>query len=399
MKKTSQFITYSILLANICYAQSGKPFSIDGKLSGQQTGKIYMTYQVDENKYQTDSTELKNGSFTFSGQIPHPVSASVYLDRNARMSESAQIFIEPSKMNLALTKGEFDKAKLSGSKAQEEYKRMESACGNALQKLMPLRKSYDKLNEEYIKARREKKDSAFTAPMLQKLDQIKGQMEPYSEEVSTARKDFIEKNPGSYVSAYMLRSYLNDMNLARGEKIYSSMPAGIRESMYGKAVKKDLEGLRQGSPGSEAYVFATKDINGNMLSLADFKGKYVLVDFWASWCGPCRKGNPHLKNLYSKYKDKGLEIIGISDDDRDLAAWKKAVEQDGIGIWKHVLRGFDMQKLLKHEPNPDDISNYYGIHTLPTKILIDPKGMIIGRYGGGGENDEAMDKKMEEIFR
>jgi thiol-disulfide isomerase/thioredoxin len=147
-----------------------------------------------------------------------------------------------------------------------------------------------------------------------------------------------------------------------------------------------------------AHEFTKQDINGQTLSLASLRGKYVLLDFWASWCGPCRKGNPHLKSLYSKYKDKGLEIVGVSDDDRDLAAWKKAVEQDGIGIWRHVLRGLDMEKRMANQPNPDDISDYYGIHSLPTKILIDPQGKIIGRYGGGGEDDEAMDKKLASIF-
>ena len=123
-----------------------------------------------------------------------------------------------------------------------------------------------------------------------------------------------------------------------------------------------------------------------------------MVDFWASWCGPCRKGNPHLLSLYSKYKDKGLEIIGVASDDSDPEAWRKAVAKDQIGVWKHILSG------LRRLPNgtydkSEDIGDQFGIHTLPTKILIDPKGVIIGRYGGGGENDEAMDKKMEEIFK
>jgi cytochrome oxidase Cu insertion factor (SCO1/SenC/PrrC family) len=110
-------------------------------------------------------------------------------------------------------------------------------------------------------------------------------------------------------------------------------------------------------------------------------------------------GNPHLLSLYSKYKNKGkgLEIIGVSDDDGHPDAWKKAVDKDKIDVWKHVLRGLKQLPGYKFDRSAD-ISDRYGIHSLPTKVLIDPNGMIIGRYGGGGENDEAMDKKLSEIF-
>ena len=123
----------------------------------------------------------------------------------------------------------------------------------------------------------------------------------------------------------------------------------------------------------------------------------MLLDFWASWCVPCRKGNPHLLSLYANYKDKGLEIIGISDDDKNPDAWKKAIEKDGIGVWKHVLRGMK-QTPEGRADRSTSISDQYGTSTLPTKILIDPQGIIIGRYGADGETDDALDKKLAELF-
>jgi len=167
----------------------------------------------------------------------------------------------------------------------------------------------------------------------------------------------------------------------------------------GKEIAKQMAELKAGSPGSVAADFTAKDINGNTLTLSTFKGKYILIDFWASWCVPCRRSMPHVKELYAEYKDKGLEVIGVSDDDNDSSAWKKAVATDGTGVWHNVLRGLDWAKLRKGEKSEHDISDKFGIHSLPTKILIDRDGVIIGRYDKGTEEEAAaMDKKLAEAM-
>ncbi|RKE57083.1 TlpA family protein disulfide reductase [Sphingobacterium detergens] len=167
-------------------------------------------------------------------------------------------------------------------------------------------------------------------------------------------------------------------------------------SAYGKEIARKIASLKGGSPGSKAFEFQAADINGKPLELAVFKGKYVLLDFWASWCVPCRKGNPHLIDLYGKYKNKGFEIIGVASDDQNPAAWLKAVEQDKIEIWNHVLSGLKMEK--GEFDRSKSISDHYGISTLPTKILINPEGIIVGRYGSGAGTDDELDKKLAEVF-
>ncbi len=107
---------------------------------------------------------------------------------------------------------------------------------------------------------------------------------------------------------------------------------------------------------------------------------------------------PHLKTLYAQYKEKGLEIVGVSDDDSKPDAWRKAVNDDGIGIWKHVLRGMDREKLMAGIYNPNDLSKRYGIASLPTKVLIDPDGQIIGRFEGGDRDDAMMDAQLERLL-
>jgi thiol-disulfide isomerase/thioredoxin len=384
-----------MMVAGLATAQQ-KSFTIKGQIQGKTSGYIYLGYGG--NGY--DSALIGNGRFSFKGKLNGPVQAMVMMDRNARYFDKyVRLFLVPGKMQLSLVYDNFsDGAVLKGSPVQAEADKLNRSKAPVLKQIKPLSDAYNRANTAYIEAIKAKKDEATLAALKDAANNAKDAMGPYSEQLREIDATFMDKNPASYVTASILRYRISGMPLQEGENRYNKLADAVKSSDLGKEIRKELDGLRKGSPGARAYVFASTELRGEPLSLADYKGKYVLLDFWASWCVPCRKGNPHLLNLYAKYKHKGFEIIGISDDDRKPDAWRKAVGQDKIDVWKHVLRGLDMEKRLKEQNNASDISQQYGIHTLPTKILIDPNGIIIGRYGGGGENDEAMDKKLEEIF-
>ena len=392
--KFNFLITGMIITCTV--AAQAKPFTIDGSIKGKSDGYVYLAYKG--NAY--DSARIQNGKFSFNGELNGPVQAMVMMERNARYFDKyVQLFLVPGKMQLSLDYNNFsDKFELKGSSVQAEADELEKAKASVMAEIKPLSEEYNRVNKIYSDAIRAKKDEATLEKLKADATRAKDVMDPYYDQIRKINEAFMDKHPASFVTASMLRYMIGRMKLQEGEARYNQLSDEVKNTALGRSIKEELDGLRMGSPGAQAYVFASKELRGAPVSLADFKGKYVLVDFWASWCVPCRKGNPHLLSLYSKYKDKGFEIIGVSDDDGNPEAWNKAVEKDGIGVWKHVLRGLDMEKRMKGEPNPSDISNYYGIHSLPTKILIDPDGMIIGRYGGGGENDEAMDKKLAEIF-
>lgn len=399
--KYQLLILTSLLLCLETQAQQGKPFTLSGTVKGMPAGKIYLGYQADEEKHRIDSADLQNGRFVFKGVLPGPVAGTLYHNRRLimdAMADISNIFLEPGDMTITLEKGRFREARLLGSAAQAELDELEINRAAVEKELRPHSIAHAQVAERYRAAVKAKKEKAVLESMKDSLQKIQDQMEPYYAALDKIDNAFINTHPDSYVTAYLLRYRVNSMPLNEGEAMYKRMSPALQQSIYGKGIRKDLDGLRNGSPGSIAHPFSKQDISGQPLNLESFRGKYVLLDFWASWCGPCRKGNPHLKTLYAKYKNKGLEIIGISDDDSKPAAWKEAVDKDGIGIWKHVLRGLDWNKRNKGLPNPEDISDYYGIHSLPTKILIDKEGKIIGRYGGAGENDEAMDRKLSEIF-
>ena len=402
LNKSINCLAGLLMLAGVAAAQK-KPFTINVTMKGKPDGLVYLLYTNDEMTYAytMDSVLVSNGRFSFKGVVEGPTQAMVAMERNKySFDKYTSLYIAPGDMQLSLDYDHFSNgAVLKGSPVQAEADALNKKKAPVMDKLKPLGKAYDKANMAYIQAMKEKKDSTTIAAFKDEAEKAKEAMEPYQEQLRKIEMSFMEQHPTSYVTASMLRMYVTSMPLTKGETMYDKLPGDIKGSGLGKAIRAQLDKIKEGSSGSNAYVFTSTELRGDQLSLADYKGKYVLVDFWASWCVPCRKGNPHLLTLYSKYKNKGkgLEIIGISDDDSHPEAWHKAVEKDGIGVWKHVLRG------LKQTPNggfdrSTDISEHFGISSLPTKILIDPNGVIIGRFGGGGEGDEAMDKKFAAIF-
>jgi thiol-disulfide isomerase/thioredoxin len=388
-----------LMLTSFAIAQT-KPFTIKGKMDGKNDGCIYLTYPNEQTKTVVlDSVLVDKGEFKFKGNLSGPSQAMLMMDRKGRTYDKIlPLYIVPAEMKLKVDYDRFSDGELKGSSVQDEADQLKKAKAALMAQMKQLQDAYTKANVVYSEAVKAKKDEATLATLKIMVDSANNAMEPMREQLRKLDVAFMDKNPSSYVTATMLRVMIGRMLVQEGEKRYNSLADEVKNSRLGQELKNALEALRMGSPGSTAYVFAAKEFRGAPLSLADYKGKYVLIDFWASWCVPCRKGNPHLLSLYSKYKDKGFEIIGVASDDGNESAWAKAIEKDQIGVWKHVLRGYDAGKQSRGEKNPLDISDNYGIQTLPTKVLIDPQGIIIGRYGGSGENDEAMDKRLAEIL-
>lgn len=371
-----------IITCTLGYGQQKDNFTLSGNIKKQDFDFIYLRYNGNSGSMILDSVKITNGTFQFKGVLSEPTVASLYGKLKSRGMDDPNygtIFLEPAAMTISVTAGDFKNAIMEGSPSQDEQ--------TALDQLKaPIRKEMEPVLETY----RKEKDH-------EKAAEIREQFEPFNARMDKIDFAFFDTHLDSYVTAYMMRFKMSRLKTAEAKKIYNSWTNRIKQSSYGKYIAEEIKKLENGSPGSTATVFGAKDINGVRLNLTDFKGKkYVMLDFWASWCVPCRKGNPHLIGLYNKYKEKGFEIIGVANDDTAVEAWRKAVEQDKIGIWRHVLSGYK-RNASEHEKS-EYINELYGIHTLPTKILIDKNGLIVGRYGGGGEDDAAMDKKLDEIF-
>jgi thiol-disulfide isomerase/thioredoxin len=377
-------IIFTVLLSGFfipAMAQHPKGrFTINGKITGVQTGLVYLYYANDQNKRIKDSAAILDGKFRFLGDLSEPTMAYMQLKEEKRtQNNSANFFIEPVTITALLTLDHFPEGKFTGSKVQEEYAAVES-------KKMEIQKRW-KVVMDTLTAVNKRSNVQF-----QELkDWV---LQPYNAEMDNLDFSFFKDHPQSYLTAYLLRFHVSELPLDSLQMFYDKLGKQVQQATAGKDLAEEIQKIRSGSPGSVAADFNATDIQGQPLHLSDFKGKYVLLDFWASWCVPCRKGNPHLKELYAKYHEKGIEFIGVSDDDRNPTAWHKAVETDGLP-WRHVLRGLNMEKLLNKIPNPGDISEKFGIQSLPTKILIDPEGKIVGRYS---EEEGPLDAKLSSIF-
>lgn len=373
-------------------------YSIEGKVKNAPKGESPYIYRVGGGPL--DSVLVKNGTFRFAGEGNQ--GAQVYLSRTPRgvMDPKAMtpLYIDKGRIKVTLDYTDYSKSTVRGSKTQDEYAQFERTIAVHRDKLAPINEAYKKANKEYAELRKQGEGAKDkVAEKSAQLEQLREDMSQYQQAIIAEIPKFIRNNPGSYVSANLLFSYLTSFSLEEADELYQGLLPEIRNSQSGKKAGDKIASIKGGSVGSKASVFTSIGIDGQSLSLADFKGLYVLLDFWASWCVPCRKGNPHLIQVYNTYHDKGFEIIGIASDDSTPDAWRKAVTDDQIHIWKHVLSG-----LKKRSDGEYDRSGYisgsYGISTLPTKILIDPNGMIVGRYGSNGGTDADLDKKLQEIF-
>ncbi len=357
-------------------AQTKKDFKITGDLSKVATPakKIMFSYWPDST-LKTDTCIVKNGKYYFAGQITEP--QLVYLtvlSGDFDQHNYGSFFLDPGVVEIVSDKI-FSHLKVTGSKSQEAYagwqillKKDESSLAAVYQQRDSFRLLFEEIKrpEDSISIQEFQKQSTA---ILRKMMEIN---------ITYAKSHLNSPVTMDVIASIWLPEYAKQQ-----EEIFFMMPEAQRQTRIGKELAAKIA-VR---PGHKAPDFSLPDTTGKMVRLSSFRGKYVLLEFWASWCGPCRAESPYLKDAFTSYGNKGFTIFSVSCDKADTKkAWLEAIHNDGTGQWTQTSS-------LTGKYNVASLA-YGRIDNIPANFLIDPQGNIIAKDLRG----EALDKKLKEIF-
>ena len=363
-----------LLLPLLAQAQTEK-FVLKGSV-GTKAGvtKVYLQYPVNK-VFIADSTVVQNGHFEFNGTLLEPVRAAIVLSRNGtsmRQSKdhSHEFFFLEKGTIVWTTLDSAAKATVRGTPLNDETARLHAL-------LKPLNDRYNALEKD-VRARPEatRNDPTYSA-------QFRAQLAAIEAAQQHLRVQYVQAHPDAHYSLFVLLDLEQAITEDERYALYQGLSAGVRNSLRGQRVGAQIKSLQQVAVGSMAPDFTQNTPANVPVKLSSLRGKYVLLDFWASWCVPCRQENPQVLKAYTTFKDKGFTVLGVSlDEERSRKAWVRAIQQDGL-TWPQVSD-------LKAWNNA--AAQAFGVHFIPQNFLLDPQGKIIATNLRGEELQSTLAK-------
>lgn len=349
-----QLAILSNLNAQTLGSAKSNEFVLYGQLKGRSDGTLVLWYPDTSGRYIRDTAYLQNGSFSFKGLISYPSFAHLLGSKNE--GNRVSFFLDPAVQTIKLEENKFEAANIMGSHTQSLYQ----ALNQKLTKL-ELRIKYLNLQKDSLETLRLEKGNQNANRQIEVLEST---IENTSKAFDSVQNQFIQDHPDSYASATILLGVISRYPANLSRSLFNALMPEVRASRVGMMCDTELQKLERLTAGRYIPDFLLQAKDGKTLKLRDVKGKFILLDFWASWCIPCRQETPLLKRLYDRYHAKGLEIICLSlDTDKD--AWERAISIDKMDHWIHI-------------PMDREIRIFFeAIKFIPQKLLMDVEGKII----------------------
>ena len=363
MKQLFLMLTIFTILFS-CNKAGENEYIVTGTINGID-GKTVILEKQDETGQITpiDTVKIESGKFTFKGTAKEP---EMYLIQVEAVQGKIPFILENGDIEMTVNKDSINIAKVSGTYNNDELTSYKEAGMKIQKKMMKFQQDNTaKMNEA-----QQKKDTVV-------MNRLREEYGVFEREFIKQSDDYVATHPKSFITTLIIQGMLNSMNLdlKKVTKYYNALDQSLKDTKTGKSIKTKLDQL--GAPisaksgteiGSIAPDFSAPNPEGKIISLKESLGKVTLIDFWASWCGPCRAENHNVVALYNEFHAKGFNIIGVSLD-KDAAKWKEAISKDKL-IWNQISN-------LKFWEEP--IAVTYGVESIPATYLLDASGKIIAK--------------------
>lgn len=364
------FLVFILALVASCNS-TPEGYTISGELRGdlEEETKVFLktTDSLARGLVDIDTTTIQNGIFTFTGISEAPKVYYLFFDG---IQGNAPLVLENGKISFKAQKDSLQFHKIKGTLQNDLFM-------NYLEEVRTISSMSKSMNDEFRNART-RGDTAI-------VNSLRDEFMELQERAKTYDLDFIKENPNALISVLILEKAVSTKALPANElePLYEGLNAEMKATPAGIRVGEKIEKAQGSEVGSIAPDFSGPSPSGEALALNDVKGKITLIDFWAAWCKPCRMENPNIVSVYEKYKDKGLNVVGVSLD-RKEADWLKAIEADGL-VWNHISN-------LQYFQDP--IAQLYNVNAIPAAFLLDENGVIIAKNLRG----PALEQKVAELL-